>query len=483
MSNKIDRDVLEYKLWKEDNINLRDFLLKAIEETWIDSTKIYAAEMYGDRDTIYNYLVEYIVNELIDNEEFDLLVYKFAIKTKIIINRLLCMALYEQGVLEFDQGEYNKLSRANDEYIFTFFIRLLRDIVLKPSDLALDPCTGSICVTDVNSGKIKALVTYPSYDNNMIFNIKYFDSLKDNASYPLVNCSTQTQLAPGSSFKPITAVACLEEGILDDKQEIFCSGEYKEIDPPIKCWAYPYSHESQNIYGALRNFCNVIFAFMGHNLSFEDGKYSTDTGLRRLIKYAEMFGLSEKSGREIDETMPKISREDPERSAMGQGTHAYNNVQLAKFTVAFANGGHLYELSIMNCIKDKDNNIIKTFEPKFKNNLDINLKSIDIVKEGLREVVTEGIAKYVFKGQDIEVCGKTGTAQKRNDKPNQGVFISFAPQQNSEIAVNVVILFGYSSGNAASLSNKVYNYFYNKLSFEEIINRNANNIKSISVSD
>lgn len=484
MSDAIDRDVEEYKLWKEDNISLRNFLLKAIEETWIDSTKIFATDRYGDRDTIYKYLVDYIMNELVENDEFDLLVYKFAIKTKVITNRLLCLTLFEQGFLEFNQTEYDKILKGNDEYIFTFFIRLIRDLVLKPSQIALDPCTGSICVTDANNGKVKALVSYPSYDNNLIFSRRYFDSLQDDASYPLVNCSTQTQLAPGSSFKPITAVAVLEEGKMTDTTELHCDGEYDEIDPPIKCWAFPYDHGWQNIYGAIRNSCNVIFAEMGHLLSMDDtGKYSTDTGLRILIKYAEMFGLSEKSGIEIDESMPRISKDDPERSAMGQGTHAYNNVQLAKFTVAFANGGHLYDLSILDHVQDKEGKVLVTFEPKFKNSLTISTKNMDIVKQGLREVVTEGIAKYIFRGQDIEICGKTGTAQERNDRPNHGVFVSFAPQSKAELAVNVVIPFGYSSGNAAALANKVYNYQYGKLSFEEIINRNADNIRSISVSD
>ena len=484
MSDAIDRDVEEYKLWKEDNISLRNFLLKAIEETWIDSSKIFATDRYGDRDTIYKYLVDYVISELDNNDEFDLLVYKFAIKTKIITNRLLCLAMFEQGFLPYDQVEYEKISKSNDEYIYTFFIRLIRDLKLKPSEIALDPCTGSVCVTDVNTGKIKVLVSYPSYDNNLIFSRKYFDSLQDNASFPLVSCSTQTQLAPGSSFKPITAVACLEEGIMDDKTVFFCDGMFKEKEPYIKCWAYPYSHDEQNIYGALKNSCNVIFAHLGYSLSFDEtGKYSTDTGLRKLIKYATMFGLSEKSGIEIDESMPKISRDDPQRSAMGQGTHAFNNVQLAKFTVAFANGGHLYDLSIMDHIQNKEGQVIKTFEPKFKNNLEVSTDTLNIVKEGLRQVVSEGIAQYVFRGQDIEVCGKTGTAQERNDRPNHGVFVSFAPKDVPEIAVNVVIPFGYSSGNAAALANKVYNYQYNKLTFEEIISRNADNIKSISVSD
>ena len=214
MSDKIDRDVSEYKLWKEDGISLRNFLLKAIEETWIDTTKIYSKERYGDRDTIYNSLVEYIMSELNNNEEFDNLVYRFAIKQDFITNRLLMMALYEQGAIPYNQTEYDKLAKANNEYVYTFFIRLLRDLVLKPSQLALDPHNGSIVVTDVKNGMVKVLATYPSYDNNLIYSKGYLDSLNTNKSYPLVNCATQTQLAPGSSFKPISSLAALEETVI-----------------------------------------------------------------------------------------------------------------------------------------------------------------------------------------------------------------------------------------------------------------------------
>ncbi len=484
MSDAIDRDILEYKLWKEDEISLRRFLMKAIEEGWIDTTKIYASDRYGDRDTIYRYLVEYIMNELNDNEEFDMLVYRFAIKQKYITNRLLCMALYEQGFLEYNDVEYTKIMNGNDEYIYTFFIRLIRDLILKPSDLALDPCTGSICVTDVNTGKLKAFVTYPSYDNNNITNRAYFDSLNNNASLPLVNCTTQTQLAPGSSFKPITAVACLEEGIITKDTEIRCKGIFDEIDPPIKCWAYPYDHGVLDLLNGIKNSCNVFFADLGHRMSIdENNNYSTDTGLRILIKYAEMFGLGEKTGVELDESMPAISRQDPERSAMGQGTHAFNNAQLAKFTTCFANGGILYDLSIVDKTQDKSGKVLSVVEPKYKRTLEISKTNMDIVKDGLREVVTTGIARYVFRGQNVEICGKTGTAQERNDRPNHAVFVSFAPYTRPEIAVNVVIPFGYSSGNAAALANRVYNYQYGATSFEDVISRNADNIKSINVSD
>ena len=484
MSDAIDRDVDEYIRWKEDTISLRDFLIKAIEETWIDSTKIYASERYGDRDTIYNSLVTYIMSILDDNEDFDKLVYRFAIKEKYITNRLLIMALFEQGFLPWNDVEYEKISKATDEYMYTYFIRLVRDMVLKPSDLALDPYAGSIVVSDVNTGKIKALVTYPSYDNNLVYSRKYMDSLTNNKSYPLVCCSTQTQLAPGSAFKPITALAALEERVVTKDEPVNCNGIFDEIDPPIKCWAYPYDHGDLNMVDAISNSCNVVFAKYGHFMSKDENEvYSTDTGLRILQKYCRLFGLDKKSGVEIDELAPTISYTDPERSAMGQGTHAYNNVQLAKYTVALANGGKLYDLSVLDKVVDKQGNVLLSFEPKFIQDLHITEESLNTVYEGMRKMVTDGIAKIIFRSQGIQVLGKTGTAQERNDRTNHAIFVSFAPMHAPEIAVNVVIPFGYSSGNAAALANRVYNYMYGVTSFEEILTKGTDDIKSISVSE
>ena len=484
MSDAIDRDVEEYIRWKEDTISLRNFLFKAIEETWIDTTKIYASERYGDRDTIYNSLVSYIMSILDNNEEFDKLVYKFAIKEKYITNRLLIMALFEQGFLPWNDVEYEKISKATDEYMYTYFIRLVRDIVLKPSDLALDPYAGSIVVTDVQTGKLKTLVTYPSYDNNLVYNRKYMESLNNNKSYPLVCCSTQTQLAPGSSFKPITALAALEERTITPTTLITCDGIFNEIDPPIKCWAYPYDHGELDVVDAISNSCNVVFSIYGHRMSYDQtGNYSTDNGLRILQKYSRMFGLDKKSGVEIDELSPTISYTDPERSAMGQGTHAYNNVQLARYTVALANSGKLYDLSLVEKVVDKQGNILLQFEPKLVEHLPITEESFNVVHEGMRKMVTDGIAKIIFKSQGLQVCGKTGTAQERNDRTNHAVFVSFAPQYAPEIAVNVVIPFGYSSGNAAALANRVYNYMYGVTSFEEILTKGTDDIKSISVSE
>ena len=102
---------------------------------------------------------------------------------------------------------------------------------------------------------------------------------------------------------------------------------------------------------------------------------------------------------------------------------------------------------------------------------------------GLRKVITEGVAKRVFAGQDITVAGKTGTAQEREDRGNHAVFVSYAPAEDPEISVTVNISYGYSSGNAASLANQVYNYCFGKTSLDQILSQDASYVSAVNVSD
>ncbi len=149
----------------------------------------------------------------------------------------------------------------------------------------------------------------------------YFSQLNEDLSLPLYNNATQVRKAPGSTFKPIAAIAGLEEGVISTTEEIECSGIYQEVSNPIRCWIYPGRHGKLNVEGALENSCNTFFNEVGHRLSTdENGVYSTERGLEAIQKYASMFGLDRTTGIEISENNPELSNTDPERSAMGQGT-------------------------------------------------------------------------------------------------------------------------------------------------------------------
>ncbi len=473
-----------YQSWKDDTISLHDLIMAGITESWLDTSKLALSEDYYDTESIYTLLVQQLMAHLQEDTDFDKVLYKYAISDGTLPGYLLLMALFEQGVLPEDAAAYLQLSTGDAHYAYTFLVKKVQEIALTPAQLALDPCNGSVVVTDVKTGKIRALVTYPGFDNNQISDSAYLAKVNKDLSLPLLNNATQTQLAPGSTFKPITSIAALEEGVIDLSTIINCDGVYKEVTPNIKCWIYPEKHGDENIIDGIKNSCNYFFAEVGHLLSTDpNGIYSQTLGLERIRKYAALFGLDALSGVEIDETKPQISDYDPERSAMGQGNHAYNNVQLARYITAVANRGTVFDLSILDKVTDSDGNVLRTIEPKVRQKLEFSDVTWNAVQAGLRKVITEGVAKKVFSGQNIPIAGKTGTAQEREDRGNHAVFVSYAPSDNPEIAVTVNIPYGYSSGNAANLANNVYNYCYGKDSLESILSRDASYIYSLNVSD
>ncbi len=206
------------------------------------------------------------------------------------------MALYSQNVLAYDENEVNLLRVSGEEYAYQFLMNKIRNIEITPAQLALDPCTASCVVTSAKTGEVLALVSYPSYDNNRISDSTYFAQLNADQSLPLRNNATQTLKAPGSTFKPITAIAGLEEGAITLSDMINCTGIYEEVSNPIRCWKYPGIHGPLNVVGGIENSCNYFFSEVAHRLSTEaDGSYKPEKGLETLKKYATMFGLDRTS--------------------------------------------------------------------------------------------------------------------------------------------------------------------------------------------
>ena len=487
-TDKMDKLGDTYLAWQNDTISLRDFLYAGISENWIDTTKIKLDDgaLYTDADDLYQQLVEFIISSLSEDSGFDKYLYKHMIIARTeITGRLLCMALYEQSVLEMDEGLYQQLAAGNEDTAYAFLIDRILDIDITPAQLALDPCMGSIVITDVNTGDVKALVTYPGYDTNQISNAAYFNRCLNDQSLPLINSATQTNKAPGSTFKPISAVAVLEEHKMTVSDLVDCTGEYTEVDPPIKCWIGKPGHGPLTVEGAIENSCNYSFAAYGHALATnEDGTYSASLGVEKLAKYAAMFGLDRKSGIQIDEKEPHISDEDPERTAFGQATHSFNNVQLARYTAALANNGKLFDLTLLQKETDADGNEVQRFPAQQTGTIELPQETWDTVHSGIRKVITTGVAARVFRGYDtVTIAGKTGTSQEIKTRANHGFFISYAPYENPEIAINVAIPFGYSSGNAANVAKRCYDFYYGKLQLSDIVGMNARGVATINVTD
>ncbi len=468
----IDSEDETYQKWTNETISLREFLLYAISKNWINTSKIFDSSevKYSDTDEIYNKLVEHIYNSLPTDTGFSKKIYYYLIYSGSISGNQVCMLLYDQNVLEYDEAAYTALRSGSSA--FEFIREQIKQIKITPAQLALDPCSGSLVVTDTNSGDVLALVTYPSYDNNKLsgsVDAVYWKQLNSDLSLPLYNRATQTRTAPGSTFKMLSAITGLEEGYLTPGRTITDLGEFKKITPSPKCWRYPGNHGSINVSQALEHSCNYFFYEVGYELSIDEhGGFSSDLGLSKLKKYGAQLGLTTKSGVEIEENEPLFSTDNSVRSAIGQGSNSFANIQLARYVNTVANSGHNYQLTLLNKVIDTDGNLIKQYEPTLTNTTNFSQSTWDAVHYGMRLVITGGTAKGTFNGFQINVAGKSGTAQENKLRSNHSVFVAYAPYENPEIALSVLIPNGESSGYTAEVVRDTIKYYYGLTTDEEL---------------
>ncbi len=265
-------------------------------------TKISGDNPYLDSQEIYQSVLDYIQSALMEDMEFGKMLYKYMLLDDQMSGREICLLLYDQNVLEYDEDTISRLnSGALSSY--SFMIDKIQKLEITPAQLALEPCSGGIIIVDADTGDTLASVTYPSYDNNRLTNVmdsNYYNSLQKDLSSPFVNRVTQENLAPGSTFKPITAIAGLEEGAITPSTVIYASGQFTEITPSPTCWIfnqYGGHHGNETVVTAIRDSCNYFFYEVGYRLAGgrSAGGYNVEKGLSILEKYARMFGLGSTS--------------------------------------------------------------------------------------------------------------------------------------------------------------------------------------------
>lgn len=467
--------------WKNEKISLTEFFKYAIKNNWIDISNFDISNDYYGTDEIFNELVKYTMSQLKDDTDFDKIIYKYMIKSNSISGKQLCLILYDQNVLNAkkDKEDYEKLQRGQIS-AYEFMKLKIKKLEITPAQLALDPCSGSVIVTDVNTGQVLALATYPSYDNNRLTNSidsDYYSQLLNDKSLPLLNRAMQSKTAPGSTFKMISSVAGLEENVISTGSVIYDKGIYDTVSPPAKCWVYPSAHGALAVDGAIEVSCNSFFYEVGYRLGKDStGKYNSVIGLEKIRKYASMFGLNRTSGIELTESEPQISDDDAVRSAIGQGTHNYTPSQLARYVTTVANNGDCYDLTIIDKVVDNNGKEILNKTPE-SSKVEIKESTWTAIHNGMFRVVngSKGSQRANFsdiREKGLEVAGKTGTAQEDKSRPNHGLFVSYAPYDKPEIAVTVVIPYGYSSSNAATLAKEIYKYYFKLNDNEENENDN-----------
>lgn len=363
-----------------------------------------------------------------------------------------------------------------------------------------DANAGAVVVLDVDSGEVLASASYPTYDINSLIggiSLKDWNALQNNSLHPMLNRVVSGTYSPGSTFKMLVGMAGLMNGKITVDEKYYDPGIYPYGYHP-KCWLYTDRHMTHgwiNIEGAIKGSCNCYFYEVGRRI-----------GISEIVKYAKLFGLGQKTGIELSgEVAGTIAGADDKSedglkspwylgdtlsAAIGQSGSSYTPIQLANYIATIANGGKLNKVSL---IKSVDNEVAGTSESladinKYtseytgvnfeEKDLNINSEYIDAIKKGMLSVTSEtgGTSYIVFKNSDIQVAGKTGTAQVPNGN-NNGIFVGFAPYDNPKIAVVAVIEHGGEGTYTANVVKPIMEEYFN-IDKESKQNEKAQNVSN-----
>lgn len=465
----IDTSDATYKAWTTDEtISLKDYLTYATSQGWIDISSFSPEGEYLDSEEIYQALTAYIIDYLSTDTGFSKLLYKYMLQEDTISGQEICLVLYEQGVLDKNDDDYENLA-SGAMGAYDFMINKIYTLEIEPAQLALMPCSASAVVVDVKTGDVVALVSYPGYDNNRLTNdmdTDYYAKLALDQSSPFFNKATQQTTAPGSTLKLLSTIAGMEEGIIDEGTYIECTGTFDYVDPPINCW-YKNGHGSLDIRTAIEQSCNYFFNMIGFQLGkVGDNEFSEVQSLNKLQEYASLIGLDRKTGIELSEATPKVSDAKAVPSYMGQGNNLFTTSELARYATVMATSGNVFKLTLLDKVMDPKGEVIQEYEPEIEDVVNISSNIWDVIHDGMRRVIQ---THSQFDGLGVEVAGKTGTAELDLRHPNHGLFIGYTPASDPEYAVAIRIANGYSSGNACLIANDIFKYMYNLADKDSIL--------------
>ena len=319
----------------------------------------------------------------------------------------------------------------------------------------LEGAKGGACVVlDIRDGGILASASYPTYQLST-FQADYADLAADPLS-PLFNRAFQGAYAPGSTFKPVTAAAALEEGIITPETEILDTGKYTYYaDYQPQCWLYRQegkTHGYETAAEALRDSCNVFFYDVGRRL-----------GIDRLDGYARAFGLGEKTGVELPEALGHLAGSEEEwyggntlAAAIGQSSNLFTPLQLANYLSTLLRGGIRYRVHLLKEVTSYDGSqVLRTQEPEVLSEISLSPETVETVKEGMALAAGQGSVKAAFAGLGVQVGAKTGSAQVAGQENSNAVFLCFAPYEEPEVVVAIVVENGGSGSEGAVLAARV----------------------------
>lgn len=491
----VDRNDPVYIAYKTDEtISLAEFLRYAMGAGWIDVAKLELTGAYTTAEDTYTALVDRIDTLIRESKTFNKRIYKYLIYNQLISGSDICLALFEQHALDYDEAAVASLSAGSSIKAYEFMVQKINSLEITPAQLAMDPCSAAVTIVDIYSGDVLACVSYPSYDNNRLsvnIDASYYSSLVNDLSSPLYNTATQSQKAPGSVFKLVTSAAALEEGVVTSGEILRPEGVFTKQGLNLACSYYTIYHEPHaplSIVNAIAQSCNYFFCEMGWRLSEiknSEGEwvYNEPKGLSVLSEYATRLGLGTRTGIELPEKDPQISDSAPIPSAIGQGNNLFSNVQLARYLATLANRGTIYDLTLVDKVTDKNGGTVYENEPKVAGYSELDESTWNTIQSGMRAVATKNDGTKKNITCDVQIAGKTGTAEENKLRPNHANFISYAPYDSPEIGVATSIIFGYTASNSVKLSSDVYDLYYGKLTIEDILSRGASKASNVLIVD
>ena len=325
---------------------------------------------------------------------------------------------------------------------------------------------GAACVVlDAKTSEVLACASYPTFD--LANYAATFEQTSTDPLKPLYNRALQGTYAPGSTFKMVTAIAGLEEGLINPSTQIFDTGVYVHYNGySPKCWIYNstgHGHGWQNVSQAIMNSCNYFFYDVGRQL-----------GIDTLVDYATRFGLGQKTGLELSESQGVMaSREYTESMgdtwyegstlsvAIGQESSQFTPIQLANYIAALVNGGTRNATHLLKEVKSSDfSQVLYTQEPEVLSTIEIQPQNLAAVKAGMLALTTEGSVSRHFKDLPFQVGAKTGSAQVDGQVEANAVFVCFAPYDDPEIAVALVVERGGSGSELGAMAADILSYYF-----------------------
>ena len=339
---------------------------------------------------------------------------------------------------------------------------------------------GAIVVVDVKTGEPLAIASYPTFDLSSI--IEDYSDLLEAENNPLFNRALNGAYEPGSTFKPCTAIAGLTENIINTETQIECTGlftKYADQGYAPACCIYTQTdgqltHGYDNVTEAIKDSCNVFFYTVADNL-----------GIRKLMEYAKNFGLGESTGIELSETTGNMANPDNHlnydvdswvdgdtvQAGIGQSDSMFTPLQLAEYCAAIANGGTRHSAAILKSVRSydysrqlyqKETEVLSTVDSADYNWAAVQrgmyLMANDITSSSNTVYYTLG--NYSYNGVSLPVAAKTGTSQLGEGKTNNAIFMCYAPFDDPEIAVAIVVERGLSGANLSRMARNVLDAYF-----------------------